>query len=168
MNSAIGCRVVCVVFEMTYGCLLAFFFPPCHPRPMKKGSLLDRMYFDPVYTAVVRMIGYSGLSKPEAYKQADELAKQYPKKQIRQAAHELCKFDSDIVQLTAEARKAARGILGVDPDHPLADYWRHGPPDIMGEENMRKWQDEYRKRKAKEEAQEQEQSKKRTRKGRQR
>lgn len=136
---------------------------------MKKGSLLDRMYFDPVFTAVVRMIGYQGLSLAEAGKQAMELAKQFSKEQIQEAANELTQVKDGVMHLTAEARKAARGILGVDPDHPLADYWRHGPPDIMGEENMRKWQDNYRReQQAKEngQAEEPEQPMKRARKGR--
>ena len=87
---------------------------------------------------------------------------------VRNAVYDLTRADTregaePRYELYAEARKLCFGLLGPPPEHPPRDYILHGPGGLVGDE-IGKWQEEYRRRKAEEEAQLDEKPNKRGRK----
>lgn len=98
-----------------------------------------RMYFDPVYIAVTRWIGYSGLSLKDAQAQADDIVKAVSEKlphadtkelrhRVQNAVYELTSVDKRLqenarLELTGEARKMAGQLLGASPEHPEAEFF---------------------------------------------
>jgi len=103
----------------------------------------------------VRLIGYSGLDMTAFWERAKELQIEvdgkpvpflgdqrpsYTNHEVLMAVYDLTRMDKregnpPRYELNAEARQAVSQLLGPAPEHPLADFIRHGPVDIMGEEN---------------------------------
>jgi hypothetical protein len=116
---------------------LAILFFPCHPRPHEQRQSCR----SPVLRAPSVRIG-----PPES---------PCTKAQVERAVEELTRWEkreakNPVYELKPAVRRACIQLLGSAPDHPLGDFIRHSPPDIMGEENAKRWQEQYRKRKEKE------------------
>lgn len=99
----------------------------------KYQSLSDRMYFDPVYTEMVRIIGYAGCEYRELWDKLQPLVEQFGKPRAETAVTHLLTFDGQVggnpkplaqVMLRSEARKHAWQLLGPAPDHPWFELWK--------------------------------------------
>jgi hypothetical protein len=94
-------------------------------RLMNKDPLHLRLYFDPVYAEVARMIGYGGLPLPEAREKAEALAGRFPKTKIQAAAEAISRLDQTTnpptMRLTDEARRLCWQLLGPPPGHVFED-----------------------------------------------
>lgn len=168
------------------------FVPPMPSSPrMSKDNIAVRLYFErPLYESA-RIIGYGGVSPFDFWERAKALTVEIDDKavplfgspespctkvEIERAVEELTRWDKreaspPVYELKPNVRRACMQLLGPPPEHPFGDFIRYGPPDIIGEEDAKRWQEEYRQRKAEEEKgkaedQVQEQPKKKSRKGR--
>jgi hypothetical protein len=121
---------------------------------MPKDSLILRLYSNPIYAEVARLVGYNGIPLAEARKQAEALvqalAPRFPhveekelKRRIQDAANELTIVaPGDVLRLNEEARKACHQLLGPAPEHPSYAAF---------EEQRKTWREEIAGEKAKEE-----------------
>jgi hypothetical protein len=113
-------------------------------------NLSWRLYFErPIYEAA-RIIGYARCSPSDFWDKAKQLG--IPQGRLHKAVYDLTRADKQEAsppryELAAEARQTCYQRLGPAPEHPLADCLRHGPPDVIGEGIVRRWQEEYRKQK---------------------
>jgi hypothetical protein len=118
---------------------------------MARGSFTMRLYYErPLYEAA-RLIGYAGCEPSAFWEQAKQL--DISQEKLLNAVYHLTRADRREApmpryELRADVRQKCFQLLGPAPEHPMHDFLRYGPPDIMGEENIRRWQDEFRKRKA--------------------
>jgi hypothetical protein len=117
---------------------------------VSKAPLYEKLYFQPVYPEVVRLIGYAGITPFAFWDAAKEkrLVEQYGKEKVMFAVCELTQYDlreqSDPrYELNAEARKWCVQLLGQPPEHPLHEFLKQGPPHLMGEDAL-KWESDYR------------------------
>jgi hypothetical protein len=116
--------------------------PETQPAPIS-----TRLYIDPCLTEQARTVGYEGLPLRRRDPTLKALAEKYGKERAWQAMKDLTEMDQDNrTVLRLEARKACFGLLGPAPEHPLADFIRHGPSEVMGEEVAHRWQEEFRRR----------------------
>jgi hypothetical protein len=160
--------------------------------PKQQNDIAIRLYFERSLYESARIIGYNGISPFDFWDKAKALTvrikgdngkeKQVPfvgtpdaactEAQVKHAVEELTKWEkregpNPVYELKPAVRRACTQLLGPAPEHPFREFLLHGPPDIMGEDNVTRWQEQYRKRKEAD-AEAQEQPKKRTRKGRNR
>jgi hypothetical protein len=94
-----------------------------HERP-----LYLRLYFDAVYVAVARAVGYQGCTYRRLTEIIEELAKEFPKVQVESATYHCLTFEGQMtcnpkplakVELRTEVRKLCWQLLGPPPEHPL-------------------------------------------------
>jgi len=80
--------------------------------------LSHRIYFDPAYTEVVRLIGYRGLPYPISQEETDRLNEKYGKEKMLKAADELIEYDTTAkrAKLKDNVRKLSRSLLGPAPE----------------------------------------------------
>src|ERR671938_61510 len=88
---------------------------------MKKTQpLCIRLYQEPHFAALVRLIGYAGLPVPEAKERLRPLNEQYGQEKMKAAARELVEIDASrepaVARLTEPARKLAWQLLGPPPE----------------------------------------------------
>src|SRR5437879_3345161 len=85
-----------------------------------KEPLWQKMYVNPLYTELVRVVGYVGISLAEAREKIQPLGVQYGPKAVQAAANEITHMDEKQTRLwlTDEARKMAFQLLGPPPEHP--------------------------------------------------
>jgi hypothetical protein len=120
---------------------------------MASNSIAMRLYFErPLYEAA-RIIGYAGIEPFAFWDRAKELGlvEEIGKQKLLNAVYDLTRADRRETsppryELTAPARKACFQLLGAPPEHEMHDFIKHGPPNVIGEENARRWQEQYRKR----------------------
>lgn len=83
--------------------------------------LYVRMYFNPAYTDLVRLVGYGGLPLlPDARKKIQLLVEKFGEEKLREAEQALIEYDTSrepgVARLTAQARKLAFQLLGPPPE----------------------------------------------------
>src|ERR1041384_5918452 len=87
--------------------------------PQTEQPLWHKMYFNPAYTDLVRMIGYAGLSTDAAAKKIRELP--HDKEKLVKACEELLDIGAKEVQLKPHVRKLAFQLLGYPPEYVPTD-----------------------------------------------
>jgi hypothetical protein len=87
---------------------------------MPEWPLWHKIYSNPLYTELARLIGYNGLSAEEAHQKARPLGEKYGIPAVQEAADQLFRFDAEknLLMLTDEARKCCFQLLGPPPEHP--------------------------------------------------
>lgn len=99
--------------------------------------LSHRIYFEPVFTEVCRVVGYAGITYRKLAEQIEELAKRFGKEKVQSAVVHLATYEGQFsvnpkplahVQLREEARKACWQLLGPPPEHPWFDLWHKPEP----------------------------------------
>ena len=111
-----------------------------------------RLYSEPALFESARIIGYNGVGMAEFWKKAKKL--NLPQHNALMAVYDLTRADRRaeepaMYELHADARRLCFGLLGPPPEHPLCDFILHGPGGLVGDE-IGRWQEEYRRRKAEE------------------
>lgn len=90
---------------------------------MRKDALHNRLYFNPLYPELARMIGYSGILFTEAQEKVKEIAERFPKEKIQAAVEEISRFDTSTkpatIRLTDEAQRLCWQLLGPPTGHPM-------------------------------------------------
>jgi hypothetical protein len=93
----------------------------------KEKPLWQRMYGEPLYAEIVRVVGYAGLPYREFQPKLEALAERFGTRAVEQAGWRLVTYDGQFtgkppplatVTLRAEVRKYAVGLLGPPPEHP--------------------------------------------------
>src|SRR5687767_5626405 len=102
----------------------------------KEQPLWHRMYFNPVYTDVVRAVGYEGMTYREWSQKLQELIEKHGQ-QAESVSWHLLYFEGQMttnpkplakVELRKEVRKLAWGLLGVPKDHPEYELYQKPEP----------------------------------------
>lgn len=100
----------------------------------KEKPLWQRIYCDPVYTAVAREIGYQGCLYRDLLQKIETLSTQFDKVKVESAVYHLAIFEGQMtvnpkplaeVKLRDEARKLCWQLLGYPPEYI--------PTDMIGE-----------------------------------
>ena len=86
-----------------------------------KVPLWQKIYTREHYADVVRMVGYAGLSLPDARAKTEGLLQKYAKEKLEAASEDLLQFNEAWVRLTTETRRLAWQLLGPPPDHRPVD-----------------------------------------------
>lgn len=103
----------------------------------KERPLSHRLYFDPVYTEVARIIGYAGCVYRDLEDKLQPLYERFDKQRVQSATYYLVTFEGQMtcnppplapVQLRAEARALCRQLLGLPPEHPWYARFKSGKP----------------------------------------
>src|SRR5437867_4351193 len=104
-----------------------------HGGKIDKVQLGNRMYFNPVYTEVVRLIGYAGFPFHELNERLKPLAERFGKDKIHEVCRELVTLlfrgkekrsgpqEDAEVRLKPEVRTLAWQLLGPPPEHKPMD-----------------------------------------------
>jgi hypothetical protein len=115
---------------------------------MKQTPLWQRLYFDPVYVAVAREIGYKGCTVRELGQKIEDLSKQFEKRLVESATYHLCTFEGQMtcnpsplahVSLRSEVRRLCWQLLGPPPEHPL--HGRLEGPATEPGESLQAWRE---------------------------
>ncbi|MFO0967860.1 MAG: hypothetical protein U0793_20040 [Gemmataceae bacterium] len=103
------------------------------PAPMEKERpLWHKVYFEPVYTAVAREIGYRGCLYRELLQKIEALGQQFDKDKIEAAVYRLATFEGQMtanpnpeaeVKFREEARKIMWQLLGPPPEYKPVDMY---------------------------------------------
>lgn len=99
----------------------------------KELSLLDRIYFDPVYTDVCRLIGYKGCAYRELWDRLKPATTKYGQQKVETATAHLLTYDGQFtcnppplaqVKLCEQVRGYCWQLLGPPPEKEDA-FWRN-------------------------------------------
>ncbi len=92
---------------------------PRHSLMRKPQPLYIRLYYEPHFVDLVRLIGYQGLAVPDAKERLKPLNAQYGQEKMKAAAREILRVDTaqdpPRALLTEEARRLAWQLLGPPP-----------------------------------------------------
>jgi hypothetical protein len=88
----------------------------------QENSLTDRLYDDPVYEQLIRLIGYDGMELQKYEETKVVLFKKHGTRRAGQAIRDLVRTDCSVkpirICLRAEIRSRVWPILGPDPQYP--------------------------------------------------
>jgi len=81
-------------------------------------SISNRIYFDPAYTELVRLIGHRGVPYPLDKDKAERLNQKYGKEKMQRAVEELIEYDTTakVAKLKESVWKFCQALLGPAPD----------------------------------------------------
>ncbi len=102
----------------------------------KQRPLEERLYFDPCYVAIVRAIRYEGCLGRELQDKLKPVIDAFGERRVESATWQLLTCDGQgipgdkppplaKVQLRANVRKLAWGLLGPPPEHPWYQAFKH-------------------------------------------
>lgn len=94
--------------------------PETNGKPDKL-PLWQKMYTRRHYMDMVRMVGYSGLSLPDAQEKTQELAARYGTRLLKAASDDLLQVNEQWVRLKTDVRKLAWQLLGPPPEYKPVD-----------------------------------------------
>jgi hypothetical protein len=101
----------------------------------REKPLVERMYGDPCYTELVRLIGYQGCRFRELEGKLRPLVERFGEQRVEVASFHVLTYEGQVmrdakpeaeVKLRGEARKLAWGLLGPPPEHPWHDAYKNG------------------------------------------
>jgi hypothetical protein len=101
----------------------------------KEKPLHERMYGEPLYAELVRLLGYAGCTYRDLLRQLEPLYQRYDKRKVDAAVVHLFTYDKQFsvnpppladVKLRSEARKLAWGLLGPPPEHEWHAAYKNG------------------------------------------
>jgi hypothetical protein len=101
----------------------------------REKPLAERMYGDPCYTELVRVIGYQGCRFGELEGKLRPLVERFGEQRVEVASYHVLTYEGQVmrdarpgadVKLRGEARKLAWGLLGPPPEHPWHDAYKNG------------------------------------------
>jgi hypothetical protein len=105
---------------------------------MPKKSLAIRIQDDPIYRAVIRLVGYLGTALPIGHDDAGRLSEQFGKDKVMAAAEELLDFDTaaKVARLKPGVRRLCRGLLGPAPEEwdEFYEGVENPPPNLYRQE----------------------------------
>lgn len=99
----------------------------------KERPLWQRIYFDPVYTAVAREIGYQGCLYRDLVQKIEALSQRFDKMKVESAIYHLVTFEGQMtcnpkplaqVAFREDVRKLMWQLLGPPPEKQ-AEFYRH-------------------------------------------
>src|SRR5438105_4634099 len=102
---------------------------------MTEQPLWHRLYFDPAYRDIARIIGYSGGPLAEISERAKPLLEKYSRERIQEVTEAIATIDTSrtpsTIQLNPEARKLCWQLLGPPPEQ-LENFHRgaQAPPPL--------------------------------------
>lgn len=103
----------------------------------KEQPLWQRMYHDPIYMEVLRLVHYAGFQYRELEEKLEPLYRRFDKVQVQSAVYYLTTFDGQMtskppplaqIMLRTNVRKIAFQLLGPDPATPLYKQFRQAAP----------------------------------------
>lgn len=85
----------------------------------KQQPLWHRLYFEPLFTELARLIGYDGIAYDQACEKAKPLGERFGKENVQRAVDAIARVDESTkppkLRLTDEARKLCWQLLGPPP-----------------------------------------------------